>query len=269
MKQLIKNITPPIIWRFLKIIKPKKYGWSGNYKSWDIAASKCRGYDDKVIFEKVKESSELVKSGKAVYERDSVLFDTIQYSFPLLSSLLYIASKNNNKLNIIDFGGALGSTYFQNIHFLKHLEKINWYIVEQEMFVKEGKQNFETENLKFRNTIDDCIKENQKINVLLFSCVLPYLEFPFEILETARNSGVPYILIDNTPFNFQEKNRITIQKVPASIYEAEYPCWMLSKENVINLLSDEYKLFLESKSDLFLELDNKQIPYTNLFFEKK
>ena len=58
---------------------------------------------------------------RGVYERDSVLFDTIRYSWPLLSDLLRAASEDQNHLSVLDFGGSLGSSYYQNRVFLSHL----------------------------------------------------------------------------------------------------------------------------------------------------
>ena len=74
-------------------------GWFGNYDKWEDV-------------EKVKASILKVKNGEAVYERDSVLFDEIHYSQPLLSA--FDKSIIDNRLHIVDFGGSLVSSYFKN-----------------------------------------------------------------------------------------------------------------------------------------------------------
>src|SRR4051812_2697231 len=99
---------------YKKYIKKSPYGWSGDFRSWQDAEKKSVGYDAQEIVEKVTRSVLKVKNAKAVYERDSVLFDKIEYSWPLLSALLWIALKKNNELSVVDFGGSLGSSYFQN-----------------------------------------------------------------------------------------------------------------------------------------------------------
>ena len=38
----------------------------------------------------------------------------------------------------------------------------------------------------------------------------------------------PYVLIDRTPFTTFATDRPAVQEVPASIYRATYPYWMLS-----------------------------------------
>ena len=70
------------------------------------------------ILDKVLAATLKVKQGQAVFERDSVLFDEIEYSWPLLAGLMWAAASNGGKLNVLDFGGALGSSYYQNRKFL-------------------------------------------------------------------------------------------------------------------------------------------------------
>ncbi len=79
--------------------KPKLYGWFGNYAIWDEAKKQCTGYDTTSILEKVKQAILKVKNGEAAYERDSVIFDTIEYSEPLLNIFKSITKENNGILH--------------------------------------------------------------------------------------------------------------------------------------------------------------------------
>ena len=38
---------------YFNIVKNNKYGWLGNYKSWETAEKKCIGYNSTAILEKV------------------------------------------------------------------------------------------------------------------------------------------------------------------------------------------------------------------------
>jgi len=116
--QIIREITPPIIFRIYKN-KAAKYGFWGNYPDWEAAKKASAGYDSEIILKKVTDALLKVKDGEASGERDSVLFDKVQYSWPLLAGLLWIASRNNNRLTLLDFGGSLGTSYFQNKLFFK------------------------------------------------------------------------------------------------------------------------------------------------------
>lgn len=199
------------------------------YPSWKEAKKDASGYDHPNIIEKVKDAALQIKETKAVYERDSVLFDTIQYSWPLLTSLMLVAAENSGNLNIIDFGGSLGSTFFQNRKFLRLINKVQWNIVEQEHYVKIGKSLFETDALRFFTSVKD-VKNAQAI---IFSSVLQYLEDPFSFIESILQEEYNYILIDRTAFTTTIDPLITLEVVPPSIYNASYPAWFFNESEFI------------------------------------
>ncbi len=232
MRQLIKSLIPPIIVDTLRKLKFNKYGWHGNYKNWEEAKKSSAGYDSDAILQKVRLSLLKVKNGEAVYERDSVIFDEIQYSWPLLSGLLLAASNAKGNLRVLDFGGSLGSTYYQNKKFLNQLDSVSWSVVEQKHFVDAGKKDFEDERLKFYYDVTACVKE-QKPNVLVLSSVLQYIEKPYELMDEILKNDFEFIIIDRTPFS--KNKQIKLQIVPPSIYIASYPCWFFEEEEFLKL----------------------------------
>lgn len=245
----IRNI---VFKKIITIYNP--YGWFGNFSSWENAEKECTGYDSDIILEKVKNALLKVKKGEAVYERDSVLFNHIEYSWPLLAGLMWIAAKGKNKLNIIDFGGSLGSTYFQNRILLKELDELHWNIVEQKKFVECGKKYFENKQLKFYYDIETSLIENNS-NVILFSSVIQYLKEPYQFLEKILNYNFKYIIFDRTAFIKDAADRITIQKVSPKIYEASYPAWFFSKENFLILFKEKYELISEFQSSIISKIN--------------
>jgi len=249
IKNFVKAVTPPIIFSAIRrLIMPNQYVeiWSGDYASWNDARANCSGYDSAIILEKVKSAMLKVKNREAVYERDSLLFDEIQYSWGLLAGLQRAASENEGELCVLDFGGSLGSTYFQNKEFLSTCKALKWCIVEQSHFVQCGKENFEDEHLKFFNTIEECL-ENFQPNVLLLSSVLQYLENPYEWINKFRKLNIPYIILDRTAFIEEEDDLLTIQNVPAAIYQASYPAWFFGHK-MKRLLFKDKSLIIEFNS---------------------
>jgi putative methyltransferase (TIGR04325 family) len=263
----IKQLIPPVFLTLLK--KGNRYGWSGDYKNWQEAKELTDTYDDSVILDKVKQSLLKVRDGEAQYERDSVLFNEIQYSWPLLSALMWIAMKNNGVLKVADFGGSLGSSYFQNRKFLVSVPELRWNIIEQKNFVDCGQKYFQNDSLHFFYTADQMISKQGLPDILLLSCVLPYLEKPYEMLTKLMQYKIPHILIDNTYFNYKPQDRICVQMVPPEIYNASYPCWMLNYDNVKKTLSEMYNLISEHQNDSFIYLDGKKIQYKGLLFKIK
>ena len=264
LRQIIKKITPPI---FLDIFRRRisKYGFFGNFLTWKDTVNASTGYNTNEIIKKVKHSLLKVKSGEAIYERDSVLFDKIHYSWPLLTCLLWIASQKGNRLNLIDFGGSLGSSYFQNRKFLVHLKELKWNIIEQEKMVECGKKYFENEYLKFYFSLDDCIKE-QNPDAILLSSVIQYIEKPYGLLKKIINYGLEFIIIDRTAFVKGDKDRLTVQKVSPKIYKASYPAWFFSETKFLKSFEGRYELIEEFNA---LDRANISSTYKGYIFRRK
>lgn len=272
IKLILKKILPPIV---LSLTHPRRrrYSeqeiWSGNYSSWVEAQIHCTGYNSKVILQNCKNSLLQVKKGKATYERDSVLFDEIQYSWGLLVGLQKAALEDNGVLRVLDFGGSLGSTYYQNKGILSSLKTLQWCIVEQPHFVTCGKENFEDDHLKFCSTVEECLLAF-KPNVLLISGVLQYMENPYEWLEKLAALGIDTIILDRTSFVNSKTDILTIQNVPESIYKASYPAWFFNRERFLGKLTKYYKLIFEfdSKYTDPVELNGLRAYWTGFIFKR-
>lgn len=257
MKEILKRLIPPLLLDIIRKIKSSKYGWHGDFKSWEEAKKYATGYEAEEIIKKVREATLKVKRGEAIYERDGVIFNEIQYSWPLLAGLMYAAAKSGGVLKVCDFGGSLGSTYFQNKKFLDGLKKVSWNIVEQKHFVDVGKVDFENEILKFYYDLESCIKDHNP-NVLILSSVLQYLEKPYEMLDKLLNHRYNYVLVDRTPM--AKKISIKLQIVPPEIYNASYPCWFFNEK--------EFKLFWERYNYRIIEEFNAiDSPFNGCIFK--
>lgn len=237
VKDFLKDFIPPLL---MKRINSLRQPWQGDYSSWAEAKNNCSGYDDSGILQKVERSSELVARGEAIYERDSVIFDEISYSWPLAASLMWTYQKYK-KLHVLDFGGSLGSTFYQNRMFTKDMTDFSWIVVEQEEFVKIGMEKFQTTQLKFSSDLESSFRENG-INLVLFSSVLQYLEDPYHILAKVVEHAPSVIVLDRLITSKAGRDIITIQKVDSEIYEATYPCRFFNEENISSILREKYEL---------------------------
>lgn len=249
MYYLLKQFLPPI----LKSLKNYsfKYGWKGNYKSFEAAQKYCKGYDEDHILKKISLTTTKVKTGEIAYERDGVMYDEMQINTNVLSKLLQISAENDNKLTLVDFGGSLGTSFYQNIPFLKHLKELNWCIIEQEHYVREGKSLFENEQLKFYHSIDECMKDHSDVNLLMISNTLQYIKSPYTLLRELQVLKIPYLLMDYVGYNNRNKDRLTIQYVPPFFYgiDASYPCMFFNRSKLEDQLGKNYKKVSEFISD--------------------
>jgi len=259
----LKYCLPPLLIHL--VARRRGVTWSGNYDTWQSALAASSGYDSPVILEKVKHASLKVKQGSAAYERDSVAFSKKEYRWPVLAILLKIAAQKGNRLRVLDVGGSLGSTYFQHRDLLNHLSEIDWSIVEQESFVACGKAHFENEELRFFEDLESCFAQNS-IQIALLSGVLQYVENPYDLLGKVFSYQVPHIIIDRTPFLLKgNRDRLTVQEVPASIYPASYPAWFFNQAKFVRFVEQQYRIVT-----IFSTEDETNIPceFKGLFLEK-
>ncbi len=237
IRRRVKDWLPPVLLRAVRHREENGIRFEGNYKTWEEAAALCTGYDARLILDKVLEATLKVKHGEAVFERDSVLFDEIQYSWPVTAALMWAAARNNGELHVLDFGGSLGSSYFQNRKFLSSLKAVSWHVVEQAHFVDKGKAFIEDDVIKFHTSIDESVKSVSP-NVILISSVAQYLPNPQWLFDQINSVEADILLFDRTPFTVEFEDAICIQNVPSAIYKASYPMWLLSRNNVLSKLSN-------------------------------
>jgi putative methyltransferase (TIGR04325 family) len=229
LKRLARSCLPPTVVRWIRPPRAEEdILFEGDFATWNDARTRCSGYDAKDILAKVLTATLKVRNGEAAFERDSVLFKDVEYAWPLLAGLMWAAARNRGKLNVLDFGGSLGSSYFQNRKFLQTLPEVCWNVVEQAHYVEAGRSHIQSDGLRFYQSIEDCLKETQP-NVILLSSVLQYLESPFKLLSELEKIGASCLIVDRTPFSTHSEDKLFVQRVPAWIYSASYPMWVFSR----------------------------------------
>jgi putative methyltransferase (TIGR04325 family) len=249
VKSFLKLFIPPIAIKIKNFICKKQneeINFKKTFLSWSDILKQTSGYASDDILIRCRDVLLKVKNGEFPYERDSVLFKEKELFFPLLSALFYVSLKKEKNLNLIDFGGSLGSTYYQNKDELKAAGiGIKWKIVEQENFVKCGKDNFENLELKFYYTIDEAFLDNGG-DICMFGSVLPYIENPYPLLEQIYQKKIEYIIIDRTMFlDIDNEDILTIQTVPEKIGKAVYPAWFLSLNKFLSFIRNKYRIVFQ------------------------
>ncbi len=208
-----------------------------------------------------------VKEGKAAYERDSVLFEKIDYPFPVIAGLLCAAVVNNGELSVLDFGGSLGSSYYQCRGLLGEIKKLKWSIVEQPKFCSCGKEFFENGELKFYDDMDEYLR-NDDPNVAIFSGVIQYIKSPYNLLETTIEKKFRYIIFDRTPFYNKTNETIMVQHVPEQIYKASYPFTIFSLNKFRKVFAQKYEEIAYFDSLEFPALKRFSAKYSGFIFRR-
>ena len=231
----------------LKAVRPgRSIRFVGSYGDWSAAVASCEGYAAPVILQRVRDSAAKVRDGIVPYERDGVTFDRALSPFPLITCLLRIGLGAGGKLRVLDFGGSLGTTYYQCRDFLRELGEVAWCVVEQENFVRCGKAEFERGALRFEYSLELAM-QGQPFDVILLSSVLPYHPDPYGLLQQVCECRLPWILIDRTPLLAEGDECITVQHTPAWVYGApvRYPARFLCRDGLEEVLRRHYDKCLE------------------------
>jgi putative methyltransferase (TIGR04325 family) len=240
--------------------RKNRYGWFGDYTSWQKVLEQAGGYDSNVILERTTHSLLKVKDGEAAYERDSVVFDAKVYPYPLMAYLTLSRQLKRQPLNILDFGGSLGSTYYQIKEILTPDLCASYNVVEQPHYVARGKENFSDSILSFYDSIEDCLAE-KAIDFVLLSSSVQYLEKPHSFLQKLAAFNFDFILFDRIAFNRQRFDRLTLQIVPPEIYPASYPAWFFHEEFFLSHFDPCYRVaasfpsYVAGEADMLI--DNK------------
>lgn len=253
---------------FLPRKNGKNFYFSGKFDSWNDAAQYAAGYHEESIVKKVLEATKQVIQGKACFERDSVLFYHKEFNFRLISIFGVLASCKQH-IEILDFGGALGSEYWKNREFLhKFGVEFTWNIVEQDHYVEIG--NREISNGELRFCSDICQLEHSRPDILILSGVLQYLPDYKKILSDLLDLLPRYILIERQIVS--DQTRICVQYVSENIYQASYPVRIIEEQELLDLLGSRYIKLMEfgSKADGDKAyVDGKEIRYKGYLMECK
>lgn len=251
VKKFAKTLTPPLIWSLsrkllLKDEARQHISFIYGFESWEEASRKIsHSYADESILENVRNAALQVKIGNFSYERDGVLFDNVvpnwQLNYLLFINMFETSSKT---LRVLDFGGGLGTTFYQfkNSVPIKDLD-IKWIVVEQENFVKLGQREFTTSELSFSYSLSPELFNDEFVALALG--VLQYLKEPFDYLQQIIDLEPNYILIDATPFSPSDESSFSIQLVPKSIQASEYVAHVFTWKQILDAFGSRYYLVNE------------------------
>lgn len=249
LRKLREDWVPPILRRAMRQFRARRdtsIRFEGTFATWAEAEALCLGYGHERILQRVLEATLRVVRGEAAFERDSCTFSEPAYSWPLMSMLLRVALRNNGELRVLDFGGALGSTYFQHKRLLSDVHNLEWCVVEQPHFVEAGRNFVQDCQLKFFEGLA-AVSQLGRLDIVLASSVLQYMPDPEVSLSQLASLGAEAIVLERTCFNRQHgEAALRIQHVPPTIYQASYPCWFLDEARLDQIVADRgYELIAD------------------------
>jgi len=242
----------------------KAISFIGPIDNWKVALENSKGYDNNIILKNVLKNTLIAKNNLFFFERDGYLLRKNSISHNQLHLIMNIVNIKNRGLNIVDFGGSLASNYFKTRDIIDQKHKNKWHVIEQKNFVDLGNKILKSKNLNFYNSINNI--KNKKIDLIIFSGSLQYLENPTEVFEEVLKFNPEFILIERLPImNKQSKNEIYIQKKG----KYSYPVWHFTKKHLQLLLKYKYRLVenLSSEFDHDLYFRNRKIKFCGYIYK--
>jgi putative methyltransferase (TIGR04325 family) len=142
---------------------------------------------------------------------------------------------------------------------------VRWSVVEQPKLVEVGQREFARGPLAFYASIADCCEAEQP-NAVLLSAVLPYLEDPHGLLAEIAVGAFRHVIVDRTGFVWRGRDRLTVQHVPGSIYDATYPAWFFNRTRFLAPFDAEWRVLEEwvTNDDVDIEAEHR-----GMLLEKK
>lgn len=192
---------------------PRAVTYSRPYATWGEAKAHAVGYDAPEILAAIRDAALAVKRGEAAYERGAVAYVLPQYRWPLLSCLLHAQTRKAERdtFHVLDFGGSLGSVYFQHDSFLDGIPKLLWSVVDRPHVVACGNAEFADGRLAFFDTIGEAVTR-APLDLAIFSGSLEYVDLPYEVLAEVANAGCTHLILDMLHLTDSATDEFRVQK---------------------------------------------------------
>ena len=207
------------------------------FLSFEDAAKASAGYQAPDIANRAERAARAVISGNAAFERDGVTFEEPDPRWPVIAGLL-LGRRQGQPLRVLDFGGGLGSSYWQNRDILETGlggHSLEWTVVEQQTMIERA-ASLPAHGIHYVERPDDASPEG--VDCVLLSSSLQYLKDPHFMLAALLDTGARVLVIDRTPMASVKADIPSVQTTPPHIYRASYPAWIFSQSHLESTLKD-------------------------------
>ncbi len=252
-RESIKLYIPPIILVGARKIRLRLAGkrpspdFEGPYSTWQDAAANAAGWDAPAILGKTLDLSLKIRDGLIEFQQDLVEYGRIRYSETIIAFLAMASGMNDGKLDIVDFGGSLGTNFAQNRKLLRPFVdggKCHWIIIERPPTVDLGRKHFSDQSLRFFATLDELKAQCDQVPTsFLFSGSMQYIEEPFTLLDQIIEGGMNLVAFDRLFVSTKKQHQIFIQH-----HRATYPTWCFSRNLFVETMSSKGFVLVEEFS---------------------
>ena len=237
----IKNFLKLLLKQFILKKLKKKYYFKC-YPDFKTALAYADSYEDEnltkvVVAKTINFKNQLVKN--------CIIDASLLKIFTAIS-----ASLKDNKLKVLDFGGAAGAHYFIVKSLLDKEIRLDWRVVETSKMTQEAiKNQLENSELSFYDNLSSAHRED-KIDLIIAIGSIHYTENPKKTLKELIKINSSYLYLSRTPL--AEKEIILLQEtsykkngignIPEEINiddkKIKYPVTILNRKEIESIMKE-------------------------------
>lgn len=223
--------------------------WSGNYPDWETAVRSCRTISLEGQRRAYERALAEVLAGHALFERDSLLQHRPLTCWPLMLALRDLEACGISPPTVLDYGGGLGSVYFQHRDWWSADRPVTWNVVELPEVAASGQRLIQDPQLNFFDSLEETVQQ-QPPDLIVAAGVISMVPDPVALLDMFASLGARWVFLDRIPITHRQgQNLITRQVVPRWIYESESPFWFFDESWWLHALASRFEIVGQSLSD--------------------
>lgn len=186
----LMHLVPQVVTDVLRVVRSSTSNTSTTFTDYEAARRACQtdGY----------EASDVVKlvAAKTHTWRDSLASSPALGADANQARLLLglEGAQQNGKLSVLDLGGACGATYFYAQRYFGDRVTLEWDVIETSAMADAGREQFQSANLRFYDSIEQaCAKRIP--DLVLASSSLQYMPDTLGTLRKVVKLGARHLLI--------------------------------------------------------------------------
>lgn len=219
----------------------ERYIWfEGPFRSWEEAQSSAKGYGLDEIAERVLNSVIQARSDSFNFERDGLVLPGNGQDGALIAALNLARASSGTPIQVLDFGGGLGSTFWSHREIVEEIGLVKWTVIEQDSFLRVSRKLPSIPKLYFE--AGDSIPSEHSPNLVILGSVLQYLESPEKVLSSLLGLRPQVLFLGRHPVSNARERIPLVQHVPRRINESDYPMWLFPKDETTRWLASSYRL---------------------------
>jgi putative methyltransferase (TIGR04325 family) len=244
--------------------------WDGVYASFSEAPNDGDAFSDAVWKEKVLHRAKKLfedRKTKGAIPKSTL---TTDYALPFILSTMV---SQKEKINVLDFGGGLGTSFIPLIDMIPQMASVKYTVVENKLICELGSELFISyPNILFKDHIPE-----QKYDLLNAGSSIHYVDDWLGLLKNIASLGVQYMIFSDLPAA-DNKTFVTNQiyygkRIPVRFWNLEEFIKGVSQLGFEVILKSHYRGYYMNP-DSVLPLDNfsdeyKPSHFSQLVFKRK